>query len=227
VKTVRFVQMTRLGSAALPLLFGTCAALASDWPMFRGSPALIGVTDGVLPPKPGLLWSAKTGGPVKSSPAIVGGTVFIGSHDSNVVALALADGKKLWSFQAGDPIESSPLVIEGKVFIGANDGVLYALDAQSGKLVWKYQTGEKILGGPNYFRDGNSLRIIVGSYDYKLHCVDAATGKSNWVYETGNYINGSPAIFDGKTVFGGCDAILHVITLKDGTKVSEIDGGAY
>ncbi len=35
----------------------------------------------------------------------------------------------------------------------------------------------------------------------------------------GNYINGSPAIADGQAVFGGCDGMLHVISLADGKQV--------
>ena len=53
------------------------------------------------------------------------------------------------------------------------------------------------------------------------------TGQPVWVYETGNYINGSPAVADGKCVFGGCDAIIHVVSLADGAKVAEIDSGSY
>ena len=60
-----------------------------------------------------------------------------------------------------------------------------------------------------------------------MHCVDAQTGKSNWVYETGNYINGSPAVADGRTVFGGCDGLLHVISVGDGKQIKEIEAGAY
>ncbi len=126
--------------------------------------------------------------------------------------------KRSGAANVGEEIESSPLVVDGKVFIGDLEGALHAFDAASGKPLWKYVTEEKIVGGPNYFREGGKLNIIVGSHDYKLHCVDAATGRSNWVYETGNYINGSPAIFEGKTVFGGCDAILHVIDAEDGNE---------
>jgi outer membrane protein assembly factor BamB len=103
------------------------------------------------------------------------------------------------------------------------------LDAASGKLLWKFQTGDRILSAPNWVKAarGDGAWVLVGSYDYRLYCLDAATGKSNWVYETGNYINGSPAVFDGKTVFGGCDAILHVVSLADGQKVKEMEAGAY
>ena len=71
-------------------------------------PALTGVAASSLPERLDLLWTFKAAGPVKSSPAIVQGRVFIGSDDGNVYALALADGKKVWAFKTGGEIESSP-----------------------------------------------------------------------------------------------------------------------
>src|SRR6267378_3132784 len=84
-------------------------AHASDWPMFRGDPALQGSAPGSLPEKPALLWTFKTQGHVKSSAAIVNGRVFIGSNDRNLYALEFATGKKLWAFTNSGAIESSPL----------------------------------------------------------------------------------------------------------------------
>jgi outer membrane protein assembly factor BamB len=123
----------------------------ASWPMFRGGPALPGTAAGSLPAKPVLLWSFKSQGPVKSSPAIVGGRVFVGSDDHRLYALNLADGTKIWSFQTGGAIESAPLVLGRKVFVGSSDANLYALDAATGKQLWKYATGDKILGAPNWF----------------------------------------------------------------------------
>jgi outer membrane protein assembly factor BamB len=34
-------------------------------------------------------------------------------------------------------------------------------------------------------------------------------------------------VFDGKTVFGGCDALLHLLSIADGSKIKEVDAGAY
>ena len=183
----------------------TATAIAEDWPMFRGNPALTGIAQGSLPAKPELLWSFKTQGPVRSSAAIVAGRVFVGSDDGYVYGLDAINGRQHWSFKTGDAVESSPLVLDGRVFVGSSDGYLYALDATNGTPLWKYKTDDKILGAPNWCSSPtNDLKwILVGSYDFRLHCVDAITGTSNWVYESGNYINGSPAVDGGKAVFGG------------------------
>ena len=33
------------------------------------------------------MWSVATGGPITSSPAVAGGTVFVGSHDGKLYAV--------------------------------------------------------------------------------------------------------------------------------------------
>src|SRR5437773_9795934 len=131
---------------------GKPASSGANWPMFRGNPALTGVATGTLPDKLSLLWSFKTGGPVRSSAAIVGGRVFIGSGDGSVYALDLVTGKKIWTARTGGPVDSSPLVLEGGVFFGSTDASLYAVDAANGKQRWKHETGDKILGAPNWVK---------------------------------------------------------------------------
>src|SRR5881394_1923922 len=147
---------------------GKPALKGGNWPMFRGNPALTGVAAGNLPDNLSLLWSFKTGGPVKSSAAIVDGRVFIGSGDSNVYALDLAGGKKIWAAKTGGPVDSSPLVLDGKVFFGSVDNSLYAVEAGGGKPVWKYETGDKILGAPNWVKSpaSDANWVLVGSYDF-------------------------------------------------------------
>lgn len=179
-----------------------------------------------MPAQPTLLWTFKTQGPVKSSAAIVGQLVFVGSNDRNLYALDLTSGKRIWSFTNREAIESSPLLLNGKVFVGASDARLYALDAATGKMIWNFTTGDKILGAPNWFTAAGQTNILVGSYDFNLYCLEAATGKSNWVYETSNYINGTPAVADGLATFGGCDGVLYSIALTNGSLALSNDIGA-
>ncbi|MHC4170514.1 MAG: outer membrane protein assembly factor BamB family protein, partial [Planctomycetota bacterium] len=166
---------------------------------------------------------------VKSSPAIVDDIVYVGSADANMYAISLEDGRQKWEYKTSDVIEAAPCVVAGSVYVGCADGLLYALDAKTGSFRWKYETDGEILGAANWVRsaDGEGLWILVGSYDNRLHCVDSASGQAVWTYETDNYINGSPAVADQKTVFGGCDAIIHVVSLIDPNETAGIDGGSY
>ncbi len=147
--------------ASLLFASGMTVMSAESWPMFRGGPALLGVSASPdLPAHPKLLWTFKTAGPVKSSAAIADGRVVIGSNDGNIYALDLANGKKIWAFKTGGAVESSPLVLDGRVFVGSADDSLYALDAATGKLLWKYETGDKILGSPNWVKSGGTNWIL-------------------------------------------------------------------
>src|SRR5438067_2278811 len=119
------------------------AATPASWPMFRGGPALLGIAPVTLPKDLALQWKFKTQGPVKSSAAIAGGRVFIGSDDGHLYALDLNSGVKRWNYKTGGAVESSPLFLNETVFFGSTDDSLYALEAASGKLLWKYPTGEK------------------------------------------------------------------------------------
>jgi eukaryotic-like serine/threonine-protein kinase len=74
-----------------------------------------------------ILWSFKTGGIVRSTPAIVNNTVFAGSDDGKLYALDAGTGKKLWEYATGGPIISSPAVVDGVVYFGSSDGSIYAL----------------------------------------------------------------------------------------------------
>jgi outer membrane protein assembly factor BamB len=191
-----------LGALVVLILSAPALAFAAaEWPMFRGNPSLVGVSSEQLPEKLTLLWSFKTGGPVKSSAAISNGKVFIGSGDGYVYCLKLEDGARIWAYKTGGEVDSSPLLLSGKVLVGSSDAFLYSLDASDGHLGWKYETGDKILGSPNWTKVKEKETVLVGSYDFKLHSVDALSGKTNWVYETGNYINGSPAVSGGQAVF--------------------------
>ena len=200
----------------------------NNWPMFRGEHGLLGRASGTLPDSLAVVWKFKTNDSIKSSPAIYDGIVFIGSSDANVYAIDLQSGQQVWTYKTTDAIEATPCVVEGSVFVGSLDGFLYALNVKDGSLKWKYETEGQILGAANWTRspDGR-IWALVGSYDNKLHCVDSTTGKVVWTYETDNYINGSPAVSNQKAVFGGCDAIIHVVSLIDGSKVTQIDSGSY
>ena len=200
-------------------------SFTGQWPMFRGDPSLRGVAQTKLPDKLVLWWRFQTGAAVNSSAAVDGRTVYVGSLDGNLYALDTETGEKRWSFASEDTFEASPLVLDGTVYIGSSDTFLYAV--RDGALVWKYETDDKILGAANWVRSpaGDAVWILVGSYDCMLHCVDATAGTRVWTYETDNYVNGTPAVADGRIVFGGCDAGLHVVSGETGEALEKVELG--
>lgn len=205
----------------------TTPAAPADWPIFRGDAALSGRAAGALPAEPRLLWRLVTGGAITSSPVVADGRVYIGSDDGKLHAAELASGRELWSFATEDMLEAPPLVVGGRVFVGSADFFFYALDAVSGALLWKHETDDKVLGGANAFEagDGSGTRVVVGSYDTRFYCFAADTGALLWTYETGNYVNGTPAVIGERIVFGGCDAILHVVSGATGEALAQVELG--
>lgn len=198
---------------------------APDWPIFRGTRGLEGIAQGNLPDSPELLWTYEADGAVTSSPVIAGGRVYFGSDDAKLHCADARSGEPLWTFTTQDMIEAPPTVVDGTVYIGSNDFFLYAIDAESGELRWKYETGDKILGGANYVQTEAGLCIVVGSYDASLYGLNAANGELLWQYATENYVNGTPAIDGDRTCFGGCDAILHVVSVSTGERLAAIELG--
>jgi outer membrane protein assembly factor BamB/predicted nucleic acid-binding Zn ribbon protein len=74
------------------------------------------------------LWEFETGGAVRSSPAISGPVVYVGSEDGNLYAVDSATGEEIWKYQTGEKITSSPAVVDGVVYVGSYDGNLYAIE---------------------------------------------------------------------------------------------------
>jgi outer membrane protein assembly factor BamB len=91
--------------------------------------------------RPGTLkWKYKTGGPIKSSPAIgQDGTVYITSMDSCLYAFD-PDGNLKWKYQADREIYASPAIgTDGTIYIKPWDTYTYAITPE-GKLKWKCKT---------------------------------------------------------------------------------------
>jgi len=69
-------------------------------------------------------WTLKTGRLNRSTPAVVGGVVYVGSHHSHLCAVDAATGKLKWKFQTKGDLSSSPVVADGTVYFGSHDGHL-------------------------------------------------------------------------------------------------------
>lgn len=199
------------------------------WAMTRGGPALSGGVAAPVPRDPVTAWTFTAPGPITAEAAVAKGRVYIGTAKGGLHALDAASGKELWHFDAKDAIAAAPAVSANHVYVSSNDGRLYALDAATGKEVWNFVAEDKMSSGAIVIRnpDGEGDWVLVNGYDGTTRVLQAADGKVVWTYKTDDYINGSPAVVDGRfLVFGGCDAQLHVVNLKDGTLVHKIPTNA-
>ena len=200
-----------------------------SWSIFRGNNQLTGVSRDSIADQFAPIWSYKTGDQIKSSPVIGQGKVFIGSNDGFVYALNLDTGAKIWRFNTQGDVEAAPLLLDSLVFVGSVSGFFYALRASDGRLVWQYETDGQMHGSANWIYGPDKVEkwILAGSYDNKLYCFQAKTGRLQWTYETDYFINGTPAT-DGKiAVFGGCDEVIHIVSVLTGEKVGVVPSGAY
>ncbi len=72
-------------------------------------------------------WEFEAEGVIRSSPAVVGNTIYVGSEDGRLYAVDATTGEKLWDISTGGKITSSPAVADGTIYIGSDDGNLYAI----------------------------------------------------------------------------------------------------
>jgi outer membrane protein assembly factor BamB len=203
------------------------ATPATNWYQFRGNQQLTGLSAlNGMPATMKHLWTFEAGEAIDSSAAVVGGTVFVGSHKGELVALSLENGSVYWRYQASGEIgESSPFYNgqESLVYIGDLAGVVHAVNARDGRGVWTFKTGNEIKSSP--VAVGN--RLLVGSYDTHLYCLNAKTGALLWKFKTNGPVHSTPAVANGIAYIAGCDELFRAIRITDGQELFQIPSGAY
>ncbi|MFQ5670259.1 MAG: PQQ-binding-like beta-propeller repeat protein [Acidobacteriota bacterium] len=202
-------------------------AARADWPLFRGDARLTGMASGVLPEHPEPLWTFQADEGIESTAALAGGLVYVGSLGGSLYALESKTGKVKWTYRTGDEIKSSPSVHGGTVYFGDEGGAFHALDARSGEERWTIQVDAGVISSANFA----GRCVLFGSQDNSLYCVAPRTGRRLWSLETGSYIYSTPSVvdLDGEVValITGCDGLLRVVRVADGTQIRAVDMGAY
>jgi len=153
-------------------------------------------------------------GPMASSPVIGGdGTIYVGTLDGKLVAVAPRGTATKWSVTTNDKAGSSPAIgQDGTIYVGSTDHGLYAIRPE-GTIAWRTDLGAEVTGSPAVGGDGT---IYVGAVDGKLHAVEP-TGDVRWSYATGGPITGTPAVYAGVVYVGSADKKLHAVSVVDGT----------
>jgi outer membrane protein assembly factor BamB len=184
-----------------------CAAIAADWPQWRG-PNRDGISQesGLLKewPKEGpkLLWQVKDLGGGYSTPAVVGTRLYVmankGLEDEFVKALDAQDGKEVWSTRIGKvgkpdqkpnyaSARSTPTVEGDVLYALGSDGDLACLETATGKVRWQKSLRTDFGGKAGTWAysespliDGDSLVCTPGGSQATMVALDKKTGTVLW-----------------------------------------------
>lgn len=172
------------------------------WPLFRHNHLNTGYNPRTSGPDGpvGAAWRFETDGAIRSSPAVVAGSVYVGSNDGHVYAVDARTGEKRWKFETGGPIVSSPAVFEGTVFVGSADHSVYALDVENGSELWQFETNDSIRCSPTVGSDSwgpeydpiESPKVYIGSDDGSVYALETTSGEETGSVSTGAPVRASP-----------------------------------
>src|ERR1700730_3328856 len=166
-------------------------------------------------------WRLDAGSPVRSTPLVSGGYVYIGTTAGDFFALDKKTGGIKWKYHSGFAINSSAAAQNGRIFFSDNAQTLYALNEGTGRVLWSFKLGTK-LDYPwrfDYYYSSPVLfegRLIIGSDDGNLYLLDQQNGKLIWKFKGTAVIRGTPAVFNDQILFGDVEGRFHAIDSKSG-----------
>jgi outer membrane protein assembly factor BamB len=137
---------------------------------------------------------------VQSSPVVADGTVYVGSLDGNLYALAADTGEINWTFATAGKIRATPAVDQGTVYVGSWDKSIYAIDARTGEARWASPVGGQV---QSTAVAANGL-VYCASRKASVVALDAQTGALRWEHRYGNnmWVESSPRLVDGVIYIG-------------------------
>ena len=148
-------------------------------------------------------WSYRTGGPVRSAPAISGQTIsdfiYAGSDDGNLYAFGI-DGNFRWQFATSGPVTAGP-VFGGEVCVCDTRGKVFGLFIDGPPESWEKSVGGAVNGTPSI--TGTILYIGTAGSAVSAMNLDGGT-PSYWHYTTSGPVNSGLAS-NGTTVYAGDD----------------------
>ena len=172
----------------------------SSWPMFRHDVSHTGYSSSNVTADLVLLKNFSTSGQVRSSPAVVGDIVYVGSSDGYVYAWNTTPPYALkWKSEKFGSIESSPAVVDDAVYVGSDDGNIYALNAtNNGVQIRNYTTTGAVKSSPSIV-DGV---LYAGSSNGYLYAFNVSTGIELRRYPASFPVESSPAVSSDAIFFG-------------------------
>ncbi len=224
-----------------PLLTALVVAIASSShaaeppTMWRGDAAGTGQQRaGSAPWIASVRFAVDLGSPVRGSPVLRAGTLFVGASDGTFSALDAATGATRWRVRTEGAVASTAAVDDVAAYVASRDGTLRALDVHTGRERWRHRFGAPL--GPDDYWDYHlsspvldAGTLYIGSADGHVVAIDAARGTVEWQADAGSRVRSTPALEDGILVFGTMAGQVRALRARDGTPLWTFatDGAAH
>jgi len=186
---------------------------SGGWESFRGNDKNTGYLPQSIDTPDKLLWSFETKKPLKSSPVIAQGILFIGSLDKKFLFVDALSGKNLGSRKISTSISSSACVRDSLLYFAQDKGeeTLFALNLLTGNLLWKKKLGD-ISSSPKIYQE----KIFVGSSSGLLSAFNRFSGEKIWEFKTEDALFSTPASSGNIVCFGSVDDNLYALDKDNG-----------
>ncbi|MBI2933798.1 MAG: PQQ-binding-like beta-propeller repeat protein [Planctomycetes bacterium] len=146
-----------------------------------------------------------------------GDTLFFGSG-RQLIAVDLAEKKKLWSRELPDEFQHAPVEFGGCVIVGCLDGTLCGVRAQGE--AWKLSMSGMLRRAPAMLlREANGLpggaTLFLGGADGCVVAIDAQTGRGLWTSDPlPGDIDATPCVSGGHVFAASTDGTVACFTKK-------------
>lgn len=140
----------------------------------------------------GQVWKVRPGGPLRGSPTIANGAVYVMSQDNQIYSLKEEDGSTNWTQPASLEIagvfgSASPAVGQGTVVAGFSSGELNAYRYENGRMVWQdalqrtsISTSVSSLNDIDADPVVDSGQVIAVGGGGRMVALDLITGQRQW-----------------------------------------------
>lgn len=140
----------------------------------------------------GIIWKVRPAGPLRGSPTVANGSVYVMSQDNQIFSLKEDDGSTSWSQAATLEIagvfgSASPAVGQGTVVAGFSSGELNAYRYENGRMVWQdalqrtsIRTSVSSLSDIDADPVIDSGQVIAVGQGGRMVALDLITGQRQW-----------------------------------------------
>ncbi len=175
--------------------------------------AIFGTRDGWLHavrPDGTVAWEFQGEGPF-GQPRVDGDTVYVGSTDGRLYAIAIPTGKQRWQYKTDEDLTTRPAVSHGLVFVASLQDTLFALEAATGNWRWHHRAEPKGAGGFTIFGAASAITgddvVYVSHSDGLAAAIDAKAGAAIWKKQlavSGDHLDVDGLAMDAGRLYAAC-----------------------